>query len=129
MMGYETERSKAAYGRVMLTSTPAVKFPSVKMILGFWDKRCVCCVSFTKYNSISLSYVRPNASSNKSQASTGNQICGTVESIYAGMEVGRRDEEAEESSRLIPSICTVRSRTSSSLNGKEILLDANFDAS
>lgn len=34
-MGYETERSKAAYGRVMLTSTSAVKFPIVKVILGF----------------------------------------------------------------------------------------------
>lgn len=89
----------------------------------------VCCVSFTKYSSVSLSYVRPNTSSNKAQASTGSQICGTVESIYAGMEVGRRDGGPGKSFKLIPSMCTVRSRTSSSLNGKEMLLGANFDAS
>lgn len=86
-------------------------------------------MSFIKYSSVTLSYVRPSASSNKAQASKGSQICGTVESIYAGMEVGRRDEEREESFRLIPSMRTVRSRTSSSLNGKEMLLGANFEAS
>jgi hypothetical protein len=40
-IGDETVRSNAAYGSVMFTVAPAVRFPSVNVMFAFWDMRAV----------------------------------------------------------------------------------------
>ena len=119
-IGKETVRSNAAYGSVMFTFAPAVKFPSVNVTLAFCDRRALCWESLRRYSSVSLFQVRPKAFSNKVQASIGSQIYGSEESTKAGIDVGRRDRKFVELSDIVmDSSCTVRSRMSSESKGND----------
>lgn len=76
-------------------SPPDLTSESLKETCASESRSLFLCVSFTRYKPDSSSSCSPNASSNASQASSGSQMLGSVESMNISMGSLRRVAELD----------------------------------